>query len=87
MWAGEARAIAANARFRFLGLRAGQPTIYERFLANVARAGLRGTVRQNGQTFPGSQPHAAAEAGAKPCHGDDTDGGYHRMCMCLYMYM
>jgi len=44
MWAGEARAIAANAPFRFLGLRAGQPTIYERFLANVARAGLRGSV-------------------------------------------
>ena len=44
MWAGEARAIAANARFRFLGLRNGQPSIYERFLANVARAGLRGTL-------------------------------------------
>ena len=44
MWAGEARAIATNARFRFLGLRGGQPTIYERFLANVARAGLRDAV-------------------------------------------
>jgi len=44
MWAGEARAIAANARFRFLGLRSGQPTIYERFLANVAHAGLRDMV-------------------------------------------
>ena len=44
MWAGEAGATAANARFRFLGLRHGQPTIYHRFLANVARAGLREAV-------------------------------------------
>ena len=44
MWAGEVRASAANARFRFLGLQRGQPTIYERFLANVARAGLHDMV-------------------------------------------
>ena len=44
MWADETRATETNARFRFLRLRDGHPTIYERFLANVARAGLREAV-------------------------------------------